>query len=445
MILAILVCVVAPISLISIHVHENPRFSPIDEAVQYDYVNRVAGGSVPRLGQLLLPASVHVISCRGVAANGPPLKCPGTGKPDTYPGGPYQYEAQQPPTYYAATVPLRWLGVHVFGMDGVTAARTTGGLWVATALLLLWMTGRMLGLPVRKIVPPILLLASAPTVVYQSSIVSNDAPALFAGALVAFLGILAWKRPGRWTFPTLFVGGVLVTSFKLDDALCVVVVAGVLGIVGWSEVRSQSSETVPKWGTWLSNWTPTGGALVLGCTACAVGWIIANRELSLINPKTLSSFAALRTGPVGLTLIARESLSMLNPLAGSYAPFRTNAIGTPAGTFDSLNLQPITATLTEYLFLAVGLTGIFVTPRRWPHWLGLLSLLVLYVGGIVLGFGVWHTYSADPSVGGRYGLCVAPLLALALASIVRSWGAVVGLWVFSIATVGLTYFYLLAA
>ena len=196
LLLAVLICVVAPSSLIAAHIHENPHLSPIDEAAQFDYVTRVAHGSVPRLGQRLLPATFKMISCTGTAFAGhlaPP--CPGSADPNAYAGGGFQYEAQQPPTYYAVSVPLRWVGVHIFGWQSLAAARLTGALWVSVGLLLLWMAAALLGVSTRRRVPAVLLLATAPAVIYQASIVSNDAPALLAGSLYAFLGALAWVRP----------------------------------------------------------------------------------------------------------------------------------------------------------------------------------------------------------------------------------------------------------
>jgi hypothetical protein len=185
--------------------------------------------------------------------------------------------------------------------------------------------------------------------------------------------------------------------------------------------------------------------LVAGGVVSALAWIVINRRLNLIDPKHLPSFGILRQKPVGLLLIAHESLSMLNPLTGSYAPFRTNATGTSIGSSNTLDLQAITATLVEYLVIAGGLSGIFAKRKNWAHWTGLLSLVLLYLGGMVLGIGLWRTYDVDPSLSGRYGLSVAPLLALALASTLRGRWIVGGLWVFSTAVCGLTWMYLLAA
>jgi hypothetical protein len=440
--LALLVCVLIPSSLIGIHIHENPRLSPIDEITQYDYVNRLAAGSFPRLGQSLLPSTLHVLSCRGSAfPEGSTPPCPGTANPRQYPGGGYQYEAQQPPTYYAATVPVRWLGVQLFGLDEVTAARAGGALWVSFGLLLLWMAGGILGVSRRKMVPAILLLAGAPVVIYQSSIVSNDAPALFAGGLVLFLGALAWTRPARWLAPVLALAGFVVTSIKLDDALAPLAVSVVLALATWTRLGS-SDGWRHRLQASLARWAPHGGALLAGAVLSALAWIIINRHLNLINPKTLPTFDILRMKPIRFSDIAREALTMLNPLGASFDPWRTNTIGRPLASVLSRNLQTITSTLTQFLLIAGGLAGLFVHPRRWPHWLGLTSLATLYLGGIVLGVGVWRTYNANPSLSGRYGLAVAPLLVLALVAGLRGRAAVIGVWAFSLATCALAYFYL---
>ena len=185
--------------------------------------------------------------------------------------------------------------------------------------------------------------------------------------------------------------------------------------------------------------------LLAGGAICTVCWVIINRNLNLIAPKELPSFDVLRTVPVGISLIARESITMLNPLANSFYVFRTDAAGSEIGPFAIRNLQPITASVLEYLFVAGGLAGLFVKARKWNHWLGLISLITLYFGGIVVGIGLWKTYGTDPSVSGRYGLAVAPLLAIALVVSLRGRWVLSTLWAFSVALFGITFVYMLAA
>ena len=103
----LLVCLVAPAALIVAHIHENPEFSPIDEAAHWDYVTRIANGGFPRLGQRLQPSTLRTLACRKTALSKPvaPPCSQRILRPDQFAGGGYQYEAQQPPVYYAVTVP----------------------------------------------------------------------------------------------------------------------------------------------------------------------------------------------------------------------------------------------------------------------------------------------------------------------------------------------------
>jgi hypothetical protein len=440
LLLALVVCVAAPVLLISVHIHENPTFSPIDEATHYDYVNRMAEGSLPRLGQRLLPSTLHAMSCIGQSGiTYPP--CPGTSNPNNYGVGAYQYEAQQPPAYYALTVPVRWVGVHVFRMATLTATRAVGALWVSLGLLILWMAGRVLEIPMRRLAPVMLLLASAPVVIYQAANVSNDAPSIFAGSLAALAAALAWRRPGRWTAPVLALVGFFVTSFKEVDIVAPVTLSALFAVMLWHRAADLKASTGSRLRLLVCGWWPNGGALLLGGVLSAASWVIIFRQLSLINPKTLPSFHALRQTRVGVSLIAREALNLWNPLNGAYAPFRTTKTGVVLGTYDSMNLESMTGTILQYLFLGAGVAGLFVRHRKWFHWLGLLSLASLFAVGLVLGIGSWRTFDIDPGLSGRYGLSGAPLLALALAAGARSRWVVAGLWVFSAVLVGLTIWY----
>jgi hypothetical protein len=134
----------------------------------------------------------------------------------------------------------------------------------------------------------------------------------------------------------------------------------------------------------------------------------------------------------------------LNPLNGSFAPPLTNAIGTPIASITSSNFQLITGTVLQYVFLAAGLAGLFVKPRQWSHWMGLLALFFAYTCSVIVGIGLWQTYAADPGLVGRYGLSAAPLLALALVVGIRGRWVLYGLWTFALSLFGLLFFYLLS-
>jgi hypothetical protein len=414
LIIAIFTCVVAPTTLAAVHIHENPVLSPADEAAHFDYVTRLAHGGFPRIGQLLQPSTLRIIECRRTGLRGlviPP--CNTVPKPDRFPGGGEQYEAQQPPAYYALTVPLRWLAVFVFGFSDLTGTRATGIVWLVLGLLLLWVACRVLEIDPMRIGVIILLIVVAPVTIYSASNVTNDAASIATGGLVLLVGALAWKHPGRWTLPVMAAAGAFVVQCKLSDALPVVVVAGLFAIAAVQH-RHKRGLISRGGGDALRYWGSTGGALLCGAVLSAGVWVATSNSLAIVDPRNLAVFDVLRTHPVSLTLILRESLTMIGPLTESFNAFRSGPGAGPQGSAMSIDLAGISAKLFTYLLVAGGLSGLFVRPRKWFHDMGLLTLPALYLGGVILGLSLHWTYNIDPSLSGRYGLALGPFLAIAL-------------------------------
>ena len=445
-VLALLVCILAPGFLVVLHIHENPLLSPIDEGAHLDYVTRVEHGSIPRLGQRLQPSTLRVTACSGVALPGAGLPPCSSNRlvPQQFPGGGYSYESQQPPTYYVLTAPLQLFNEHVLGFGELEATRLVGVLWLAVGLLCLWAAGRVMGLAPGLIGAAVLLIGTAPAVIYQSAVVSNDAASVLAGSLVGLVAALAWRHPGRWTAPGLLVTGLVVASFKTTDVIAVVAVAGVFAVGAWRD-RRRGQPWTGATKDFLRRWWPNGGALLLGGLVSAFGWVLISRHLALTNPKTFPAFGVLRTAPVDLTKIAQEALAMFGPVTASYAAFRSSARAVPPESLQSINLQAIMAKLLEYLLLAGGLAGLFVRRRAWYHWLGLVSVPLLYVGGVALGVSIWRSYAMDPGLSGRYGIAVAPFLAVALVAALRGIWLERGVWAFAILTFALSIYFMLAA
>jgi Dolichyl-phosphate-mannose-protein mannosyltransferase len=439
LLMALFTCVIVPATLVGLHIHENPELSPIDEGAHLDYVTRIEHGSIPRLGQRLQESTLRVTVCAGFALRVTLPPCDArTLRPQEFPGGGFSYEAQQPPTYYAVTVPFRLFFLDVVGVSDPDATRLVGILWLVTGLLVLWAAARLLRLTPTVTGAAVLLISTAPLVVYESSVTTNDAATILAAALVLFFGALAWRKPGRWTAPTLFVVGAVVTSFKSTDVMPVAAVAGMFAIIAWMDHAPRAGPAKNLIG-FVRSWLPNGGALLLGGVASVLSWIVIARKLSLVNPRTFAVFDILRTHPVHLTHIATEALSLLSPATGSYDPFRLHE------SMRSSDLQYIAATLLAYLLVAGGLSGLFVSPRQWYHWLGLVSVPLLYVGGVILGISIWRTYNSDPGLSGRYGLSLAPFLALALCAAGRGAWLLRAIWLFGLLIFGLTIYFTLVA
>ena len=436
---AALVCVVAPTLLVGLRIARNPQFSPIDEGAHWDYLQRVRDGEVPRMGEPFRLDSLRTASCRGVALRGlvlPP--CPAVAvRPEQYPGQGIQYLAHHPPTYYALTAPLAWIARRTLVPDEVDAARATGAVWLALGLICLWMSGRLAGVSQGRLGAGILLLAGAPVVVHQSSIINNDAPALLSGSLAAFLAMLALVRPGSWRFPVLALAGAIAVGMKTSNIMGCAVVALWQATMAWDDARGD----LRAW--WRGFWS-VGGALLLGAGISALLWVVASRALALIDPAQVPTFEMLRHERIGLSSIAGEALVMLGPVTDSYSPMVTDAEGKAVGGFVVLHLEPLAHTALKVLLIVGGLGGAFVARREWHHRLGLIAVPALWLGGFALGVALWKTYDARPGLAGRYGLSVAPLLVLALVAGLRGEWLVRLLWLFALSAYGLVFIHLVA-
>jgi hypothetical protein len=167
-----------------------------------------------------------------------------------------------------------------------------------------------------------------------------------------------------------------------------------------------------------------GGALLAGGLVATLVWVSIHRALALIDLKEEPSFEALRRVPHGFDVIVRGAVTLLHPASEELAV----ALSSPS-TLNRPVQEALGATLS-YLLIGGALTGLFVSRRRWSHALGLIAVPTLYLGGVALGVAIVRTYGITPGLSGRYGMSMAPLLALVLAdSLDRGWPVkVVGLF-----------------
>jgi hypothetical protein len=406
--LALFVCVVAPTTLVWIQIVDNPKFSPVDETAHFDYVDRVAAGEVPRQGERLLQSSLRELACRKTSVVD--LKSPPCGTtPLRYEQftATYQHEAQQPPPYYAITLPLRWLAQNVVGIDDkLRATRATSIVWLVVGLLLVWTAGRVMAVDPLPLGASMLLLVVGPNVVYHTATVSNDVTAVPAAGLVALVAALAYRRDGPHVPIALAGAGFAAAALKTTNLFPVLAISGAFAVAALADCRPAG-----PWSDVARRWMRTGGGLAIGGLTAAALWAVIHRTRALIDLKEDPTFEVLRAAPRTFHLVVREAAELLQPLGrGALSDTLSHAAQVPFFWGSS------------FLLIAAGMAGLFVSPRRWPHVLGLIAVPLLYVGGVVFGVGLMITYDIDPALSGRYGLAMAPLLVLVLAaSLIGRW------------------------
>ena len=131
-------------------------------------------------------------------------------------------------------------------------------------------------------------------------------------------------------------------------------------------------------------------------------------------------------------LLEKQCL-MLGPVTDSYNTYR------PTVSSAASNLGPVVNEVLRILLLAGGLAGLFVHRRRLYHWMGLSSVASLYLGGFLLGVGLWLNYDIDPGLSGRYGMSLGPFLALGLVAAIRGRWVLGVLWTVALITFGTTF------
>ena len=128
-------------------------------------------------------------------------------------------------------------------------------------------------------------------------------------------------------------------------------------------------------------------------------------------------------------LILNETTRLLSPITDSYVSPDTL----------SQDLQAFFTQLLKALVLAGGLSGLFVSARKWNHWIGITALGSLVIGGALFGASLKLIYQIDPGLSGRYGLAVGPLLILALVAGASGVWVIRALWLFALASAITTF------
>lgn len=167
-------------------------FSLYDELTHSDYAFRVAHGEVPSAGSKLAPQVRAEAACRGFAMmpdqHFPKIgRCGDPSPPFTVARG-ENFNFAHPPVYYAVTGVVARIGDTVTAdYRFMTFARLTGVLWLAAAVVVLYLAMRRFGVGWWTSLLGALLMISLPMVFYADATVTNDAPAVLCGALAMFL------------------------------------------------------------------------------------------------------------------------------------------------------------------------------------------------------------------------------------------------------------------
>jgi hypothetical protein len=383
--------------------------SPFDEASHIDYAWAVSHLNLPFAGSTMAPEVLQEWSCRsqeGAQYIIPP--CGETHAPSEYPVRGENYNYAHPPTYYTLTgFAARALDALPIGITFVTAARLTGGVWLALALVGLYAVLRMWRMPRLGAVAAAVLMASAPSIAHASSIVTNDAPGVLTGVLALWvLTRVALQHRLGWLLPT--VVAAFVASVKVIHSISMLAVAAVLlglAVAAWragDRVRARSLGFI--------------SVGIVGATGLVhLGWRFFQGLRG--NPDWVSPIIGINTDPTTGSPLD-EWLPTLVSGFGITQTFWLQASLTSFAVAASARLLSLLVTAAPFANVAAFAAG---DPRRLVGWAVLVGC-----GAVPLVVQV-QTYFNDgdyfPFVSGRYGISLLPLAIAALAFVAwsRRW------------------------
>ena len=409
--LPLLFCVVLPTAVVGNVIQRHSQFSPIDEGAHFDYVERLYSHGLPAVGDPLMESTLREIACRGTALPGivtPPCTSP-TFTAKDFPGEGYQYEAQQPPLYYAVTAPVAKVMEKVAGLGPVGSARMMGVFLLIAGLLLSWHVAQLMKIPRLTSLAGIAVMGLSPTVVYYSAIVNNDSAGFLCGALVCLVAALAHTKQRSYAKRAVAIGIVCALT-KSVFILPAVIIGMAMVAVSLHQAGGISVLTSKnKWKNWWQSpstktYAHTGAAFVASSLFCTLVWTMVMRTLASIPLSQLPTFQVLRGTKANLGNVLEEATHLLSPLTGLYHPFQY----WNKDVFTFLNTVSLVA------IVAGCAAGVFVATRQWWAVLGPLVLLGLFAGGIAMGVGFWTIYHFAPTTEPRYALSMVPVLVLIL-------------------------------
>jgi hypothetical protein len=427
----IVVVLFVPLCLGLTQMSHNPKFSVIDETAHFAYAHGILSQGLPKLGQHFDQFEMNEIACQGVYLPGwtfPPCGAT-TYLNSQFPGGGYITEAIQPPGYYAVVAIIGTSINWAFNIGILHALRIGSLLWLTAGLILLWASGRLVGISPIKLGAGILILAAAPTTVYFSAIVSNDASSIFAGSFIAFVCLLASLKPGKWVPYILASAGFLVVMLKPLDFIPVLVFSGLFAVSLSKDVWQNPDGWPQRIQSVVKRWLPTGGMLLGSSLLGILFWLVLQKHIELVSIQSLCGVVngAVPYYPSQLFI---DPLSLWQPLT-SFQSFNQAYFPHSVATYLEAGLNVIIA----FGLVAGGISLVFVKEKLWAHWMGFFSLIALYVGGLSLALNDWSICRSSFGSEGRYGLSCAPLLVLAFLGASRGKWVTLCLWLVGIASV----------
>jgi len=249
------------------------EISPIDEVTHIDYVWRIMHGELPHRGDTYTPFTLEEWSCRKQASVYNKLPECGVTDPSQFGVIMENYNAWQPPGFFAVVALMTRIGMVVTSLDPVTLMRLSCAIIVAVGLMMVYALMRMWSLPRGLAAPVTLLLLANPFTLMVATTVSTDAPFLVFGVLSAI--VLTRELSGKSAALLALIAAACAGAVKTITLASLVIVLGVLVLIAvvrlvrgrdrwWQPLLTVAAGisggglVTLLWGRYVAAHTPTG-------------------------------------------------------------------------------------------------------------------------------------------------------------------------------------------
>jgi hypothetical protein len=394
----VVVILVVCVAAVAVHVSNFRHLGPIDEQAHLDYVNRVASGELPALGDKLSHETRREIACRGIetpAGFGDRLDCDLLRPVKTLPEDGNSYEATQPPLYYAVTAVLS----RVTPGDDVDSIRRVGALWLAVGGIALYFTLRRFKVGTVYALVLSLALTLTPTLLATASVASNDIAVWTWGAVALLIVVTLLKGPPL-RVPALFIAAAVGAVGGLVKPITLLVVIA----LALAAILAQWWAGRPKWGFLFA------GSLVVGALATTGAWGLVVNHLRHVPLKSVEPWARYHVSSLDLSELVKQPLFKLVSVLGAYLPatWRTD--------------WRMAALVQLGIYVEVGILLLPLlsrTPSRIGRGLGIAYLSVVAISGpyyvILYYVSTQILYGAD----NRFAFGLLPMMGVVLVAWVQ--------------------------
>lgn len=414
-IVLVILGVAVVISTVSRH---DESFSPLDEWVYYDYVQKFPTQGFVHVGEQIGEPALQAMACEGDAFG--PRGEPCTGKngvydePELYPQQGLTSADAYTPAYFGIT----WVGAQmvsfVSGADLLTSARYTGALWIAFGLIMLVLLMREFRVP--RVLQLGLGLATISNIstYYAFTYITTDAPAMAMGSAVALFGVRfaktgrgAWWLVGASAIAVLFKFAFIFIIGLVAIALVIQAIVGLRRADPWRGGPVSPARLIA---------VPVVAAIA--AFAVEAAWLII-RSATAVGPGPDQGVSS----QITVYSLVRSLFIFLAP------PPITDASG-----FVQFALYPMS------ILLMVGVVGWFLTQRGWGidrTW-SMATILSATVFAPLLLIGLQLLLNSTAPIEQRYSLALMPMFLVALASVIRNSFAQWLVLAYGVALVSLT-------